>query len=103
MLASGDEQSRDNDVNESFEMLNQQRVIEHESQLLAAAIAVKEEHNAVSHLNCHDELLESKYDTLKIDFNATKMTLNKLDSTRRKASEICLRPPLNIYSHTFSR
>ena len=27
----------------------------------------------------------------------------KLDSTRRKASEICLRPPLDIYSHTFSR
>ena len=29
--------------------------------------------------------------------------LDKLDSTRRKASEICLRPPLDIYSHTFSR
>ena len=28
---------------------------------------------------------------------------NKLDSTRRKASEICLRPPLDIYSHTSSR
>ena len=28
---------------------------------------------------------------------------NKLDSTRRKASEICLRPPLDIYSHTFFR
>ena len=27
----------------------------------------------------------------------------ELDSTRRKASEICLRPPLDIYSHTFSR
>ena len=27
----------------------------------------------------------------------------QLDSTRRKASEICLRPPLDIYSHTFSR
>ena len=26
-----------------------------------------------------------------------------LDSTQRKASEICLRPPLDIYSHTFSR
>ena len=30
-------------------------------------------------------------------------TMIKLDSTRRKASEICLRPPLDIYSHTFSR
>ena len=30
-------------------------------------------------------------------------TEKKLDSTRRKASEICLRPPLDIYSHTFSR
>ena len=29
--------------------------------------------------------------------------INKLDSTRRKASEICLRPPLDIYSNTFSR
>ena len=28
---------------------------------------------------------------------------DQLDSTRRKASEICLRPPLDIYSHTFSR
>ena len=27
----------------------------------------------------------------------------ELDSTRRKASEICLRPLLDIYSHTFSR
>ena len=27
----------------------------------------------------------------------------KLDSTRRKASEICLRPPLHIYFHKFSR
>ena len=27
----------------------------------------------------------------------------KLDGTRRKASEICLRYPLDIYSHTFSR
>ena len=27
----------------------------------------------------------------------------QLDSTRRKASEICLRPPLDIYFHTFSR
>ena len=27
----------------------------------------------------------------------------QLDRTRRKASEICLRPPLGIYSHTFSR
>ena len=27
----------------------------------------------------------------------------QLDSTRRKASEICLRPPLDIYSHRFSR
>ena len=27
----------------------------------------------------------------------------KLDSTQRKASEICLRPPLDIYFHTFSR
>ena len=31
------------------------------------------------------------------------ITWFKLDSTRRKASEICLRPPLDIYSHTFSR
>ena len=30
-------------------------------------------------------------------------TKPKLDRTRRKASEICLRAPLNIYSHTFSR
>ena len=31
--------------------------------------------------------------------------LSKLDSTRRKASEICLRPPLHIYFyfHKFSR
>ena len=29
--------------------------------------------------------------------------LAQLDSTRRKASEICLRPPLDIYFHTFSR
>ena len=28
---------------------------------------------------------------------------DKLDSTRRKASEICLRPPFDIYSHMFSR
>ena len=28
---------------------------------------------------------------------------SQLYSTQRKASEICLRPPLNIYSHTFSR
>ena len=27
----------------------------------------------------------------------------RLDSTQRKASEICLRPPLDIYFHTFSR
>ena len=27
----------------------------------------------------------------------------ELDRTRRKASEICLRPPLDIYSHTVSR
>ena len=27
----------------------------------------------------------------------------KLDSTRHKASEICLRPPLHIYFHKFSR
>ena len=27
----------------------------------------------------------------------------ELDSTRRFASEICLHPPLDIYSHTFSR
>ena len=27
----------------------------------------------------------------------------QLDSTRRKASEICLRPPLHIYFHKFSR
>ena len=28
---------------------------------------------------------------------------SQLDSTRRKASEICLRPPLHIYFHKFSR
>ena len=28
---------------------------------------------------------------------------NELDSTRRKASDICLRPPLHIYFHKFSR
>ena len=50
MLASGDEQSLDNDVNESCEMLNQQRVIELESQLLAATIALEGEQNEVSRL-----------------------------------------------------
>ena len=29
--------------------------------------------------------------------------ISKLDSTRPKASEICLRPPLHIYFHKFSR
>ena len=33
----------------------------------------------------------------------TAQEATKLDSTRRKAAEICLRPPLDIYSHTFSR
>ena len=32
-----------------------------------------------------------------------QQNMSKLDSTRRKASKICLRPPLHIYSHTFSR
>ena len=50
MLASGDEQSLDNDVNESCEMLNQQPAIELESQLLAATITLEGEQNEVFRL-----------------------------------------------------
>ena len=99
MLASGDEQSLDNDVNESCEMSNQQRVIELESQLLAATIALEGEQNEVSRLKCHVELLESEYDTQKTELNATKKTLNKHktdikqlmrdnDSLRREISRV---------------
>ena len=35
--------------------------------------------------------------------DAMEYDIPKLDSTQRKASEICLRPPLDIYFHTFSR
>ena len=39
-----------------------------------------------------------------VDFFKVKAEkLEKLDSTRHKASEICLRPPLHIYFHKFSR
>ena len=48
MLASGDERSRDNGDNESYVMSNRQRVIELESQLLAAKIALEGEQNEVS-------------------------------------------------------
>ena len=34
--------------------------------------------------------------------NGLVLLIRKLDSTRCKASETCLRPPLDIYSHTFS-
>ena len=99
MLASGDERSRDNGDNESYVMSSQQRVIELESQLLAAEIALEGEQNEVSCLKCHIELLESDYDTQKSELDTMKKTLNKQksdikrltrdnDSLRREISHV---------------
>ena len=48
------------------------------------------------HYNIRSNLTLKHFSTLLLSFI-------KLDSTRHKASEICLRPPLDIYSHMFSR
>ena len=86
MLASGDERSRDNGDNESYVMSNRQRVIELESQLLAAKIALEGEQNEVSCLKCHIELLGSDYDTQKSELDTMKTTLNKQKSDIKRLS-----------------
>ena len=55
-------------------------------------------------LNICDEAQNYIHISIILRLQVAKIILyGKLDSTRRKASEICLRPPLDIYSHTFSR